>query len=407
MAQHPYPLDALYAKECDIFHKQPSPSHALDILQFARNELDVTSLSDSDKVAVWVVAPVLAGFALWLKKHLVDTNSLALGVMREGRFLCTLLDMLFDIKAHEIELNRHFCLLAAFHAGDDEALVNWLVRTRVKPLSHADLSKILPLYNPQMGSRNQTINLDEAEHIAKEWRKLGTGSPIYKLAESTYNNVLNHWQNITKRHNDKTFALIDFASAGNIQRSLQTLFQSRNSKSKLLGLNFATTQGTKWAKAKGCELHGFLAEDGAPTWIADAYARSPDIIEIFVAAPVGSLAGYDAGGQAIREPTFLKPPEVACVQNWQSLILEAAKIYIERMGEHLTPEFCRSLWGRFLLHPLPVEAMAFATWPIDVGLDGSTSRQLAPTLSGDPSTWSKIQTAWPAASVLRMEITHN
>jgi hypothetical protein len=386
-------LASLHRHECAFAEARGIPSAALVRVHEIRQSLAPTGLD----VAALVVAPVLSGFAAWLAEHIRASGAKAFGVMREGRFLCRLLYHLHGIDAREIALNRHIGLLAAYAAGDDEALVNWLVRTRIRPLGYAELAALSGC-DAKMFPDNATIDLAAAQKLVAQWRGQGKASPIHALAERARLGLEKHWRKIVGDREARNVALVDFACAGNVQRSLQTVLRHMKDHTPLEGLNFATTRGTIWAKQKGCAMRGFLSEDGEPAWIAEAYGRSPEVMEIFVAAPEGPLTGYTGEGDPLWGRTHLSADRLKRVAEWQEAILKTAKIFQEAMGPLLAPELCRCLWGRFLLAPLPHEVTDIADWPLDAGLDGYASRTLAPRLDGEKNTWTKAQTAWPAAS---------
>ena len=403
MTQSAYTLSCLDSAEDAFSFSSGVPAHTRELLRSVRESQNTTDATDGIKLALWVVAPVLAGFAGWLASHIRAHNALPLGVMREGRFLCRLMRS-FGFEAQEFALNRYFALLAAYGSGDDEAMLNWLVRTRTAPLSHAGLKQAFPLYDHPASA--DIIDLEAARHLVATWRMMGEASPVYALAQQAASDVLRHWHKTIAQDKPRAVALMDFACAGNIQRSLQTLLRRHGDTTPLLGLNFLTTPGTRWAKETGCTLRGFLAEDGQPEWISAAYARTPELAEIFVAASLGPLTGYRADGSPKWGPSLLDATaRQRSITDWQDQILVAAKLYWEAMGAALSPELCRFLWGRFLLQPLPEEISVLADWPLDAGLDLQAQRTLAPILNkGTPESWTKMDAAWPAASLLRSTV---
>ena len=148
-------------------------------------------------------------------------------------------------------------------------------------------------------------------------------------------------------------------------------------------------------------MHGYLAERGQPEWFAEAYARTPELIEIFTAAPLGPLEDYTKNGEAICGKTFLNSSQEKLLDKLQKLIVEVAAVFRRELGEKLTGDTGRCLWGRLLLHPTVEEARALAEWPLDAGLYGAEHRMLAAPVYGEPETWTKMQTAWPAGSRMR------
>jgi hypothetical protein len=194
---------------------------------------------------------------------------------------------------------------------------------------------------------------------------------------------------------------MDFACAGNIQRSLRTIFEVAGRKDALIGVNYVTTAGVQWAARQGNDLRGFLAQTGEPEWIAAAYARTPELIELFASPPLGALMDLKENGAPVLAPTFLSPEQAAWSEAVQDIILKAAPFYAAELAEELSDDLCRLLWGRLLLAPTKDEVQALGDWPLDVGLDGNARRTLAPSLEGSPSAWTKAMTAWPAGSTLR------
>ena len=398
-------IDQLFESEKLFAKNHGGENGALEILCDLRRTMPTAGLPDGEKIAAWIVAPVMAGFGAWMARIIRDQNALALGVMREGRLLTRLMRDVFGLPAHEADFNRHFTMLAAYDCGDDEALVNWLTRTRVKPLTQRDLSLLLPLY--QADDPDAIVDVEMAQKLVTQWRRMGADSPIYPLAKSAHEKIWRHWQERTAENPNRPVVLMDFACAGNIQRSLQTILHHHGDTTPLIGLNFVTTRGTVWAKRQGCDIRGFMAEDGQPEGIANLYARAPEVIEIFAAAPSGPLVDYAPDGQPVRATSLLSTSQQNQIESWQSHILRAAPIFRDVLGARLTPAFCRILWGRLLADPTAAEVMALADFRLDAGLEGSTPRPLAPRLAprdGDESVWTKMQTGWPAGSALRQRL---
>lgn len=370
---------------------------ALSALQKCREQLPA-SMDPWHQCALWVIAPVLAGFALWLAEQTrCYNNPIILGVMREGRFLNQLLAPHINITPKEIALNRRLAMLAAFGAGDDEALLNWLVRTRLHPISRS--AAITELTGITTNHDHAPLTLQDAQDLLQYWYKQGTLPAIRARANQRGDRLMHHWHQHVPAGATNPVLLVDFAAVGNIQRSLHTLLQKRKLPSTIIGLNFVTTAGTKWAREQGCTLHGYLANDGTPEWMAAAYARTPELIEIFTAAPLGSLEDFSTDGTPLYQETFLSPTQQTLLQETQNTMLKAASFYQQQMGQYLTVELGRCLWGRLLLAPHTTEAAAIGNWPLDAGLDGSAQRCLAPIMT-TPQPWNKMQTAWPAASHL-------
>ncbi len=400
----PYGESQLAEAEEAFALKQGYPLGHLTNLWNIRRRMDVSDLPDSCKLAVWVVAPVLAGFVSWLAAEIKESCMLPLGVMREGRYLLRLLSCLHGVQGREIAVNRNLSLLAAYAADDDEALVNWLVRTRIKPLTGGDLAKF-SLSTKGDVPVDGIIDLDLARTLVAKWGRQGEESPLWYAAKTARDGLTLHWKRTTEDAPNKGFVMLDFASAGNIQRSLQTVLEGENYPPVLRGLNFATTQGVIWAQQKGCEIRGFLSDAGQPSWIGDAYRRTPELIEIFAGCDLGPLQSYGSDGQPQWSDSPLDKNRQRTLSDWQEHILAAARIYHDAMSSALTADLCRCLWGRLLLQPLANEVLALCDWPLDFGVDGETPRLLAPSLAGLPQAWSKIQTAWPAASLLRQNIS--
>ncbi len=351
------------------------------------------------RIAVWIVAPVLAGFAHWLeqqtKRH---EHSLFLGVMREGRLLCRLMQTLSGIPAHEIWLNRNLSMLAAFGCGDDEALVNWLVRTRLQPLTRAQAMQQLLGKSYSGTDASKPVTSDNVYALMEDWKKTGALDQARAHSFALADRLLKHWQSACKAGPQSHILLADFASAGNIQRSLVAVFAAKRHTVAMTGLNFVTTAGSQWAEKTGCLMHGWLAERGEPEWMAQTYARTPELIEIFAAAPTGPLQDYQANGTPVFGTSFLTAAQQELIRDLQKRIIDTAAVYYRQMGGELTVELGRCLWGRLHVDPKTAEVECMADWPLDAGLDGSARRVLAARVKGDPMGWTKMQTAWPAGS---------
>mgnify|MGYP001221644305 CR=1 FL=1 len=144
-----------------------------------------------------------------------------------------------------------------------------------------------------------------------------------------------------------------------------------------------------------------VAERGVPAGIAAPYARTPELIEIFAAAPVGPLLDYAADGSPQVGPTFLNSAQQKIIAGLQERIVAAAGSYRWVPDAPMNAALARCVLGRLLTQPTAAEVAALADWPIDGGMDGGAARPLAPELVGDPASWTRAATAWPVASVLR------
>ncbi len=391
----------LLAAETQFATQQRLPvTHHLTALQQAR--LTLPTADDAfNQIALWVVAPTLAGFCNWIAAQAAQRpGAQALGVMREGRVLAELSATLLQTRPQTVWLNRKLSMLAAFGAGDDEALLNWLVRTRLQPISLYQAWEELTDVLPPPHLPDMPLDLTSAQALLQDWQNDGLMAMIRQRASELGQRLLLHWHNIVPPKANVPVLLLDFASVGNIQRSLRTLLTAQGEPDRLIGLNFLTTAGARWAKTKGCNLHGFLANDGEPAWLADAYTRSPELIEIFTAAPEGSLLDYNATGVPVIGQSFLFAEESAALTHVQAQLPAAVAHYRKILGAALTPDLCRCLWGRLLLAPLAEEVVALGDWPLDGGLDVTQQRTVAPLLK-TPEPWTKSQTAWPAGSRLR------
>lgn len=405
-----YSHDLLYQAEQDFAHQQnlPLPGHQrLTELRYAAGA-HCPSVPFM-QIGVWLVAPVLAGLIKWLDQQTADHQNFSLlGVMREGRFLGQLMTALTGRPVHELALNRHLALQAAFGCGDQEALLNWLVRTRFEPLTRAAATHQLIGNTVDDAAGDTELDLDAARQLITDWQSQNLWPLIQQRAANLCDRLLAHWQHImtADARPQTTYALLDFASAANIQRALYKILQARQQSARLVGLNFLTTQGCRWAQQDGCDVRGYLADTGSPGWLALAYARTPEVIEIFTASTLGPLEDYTEIGQPVWGPSFLSPDHMTLLQQTQKQIMATAKVYYEALTYAELLALARCSWGRLLLQPLPTEAASLGDWPLDGGLDGRPRRQLAPVLTGNSDQWTKRQTAWPAASALRTQLAN-
>jgi len=371
-------------------------------LNTVRSGLSLVNPADRrEQIALWVVAPCLAAFAFWARQQTKEIpHASYLGVMREGRLLAQLMTTLFDVPAKELWLNRDMALRSAFGAGDDEALLNWLVRTRLHPLSEGEAIARLT-GDPSKGFAEDTlIDLPRAQALMLQWRKDGRLALMREQAQKLVTSFLLHWDSVTQGKQDVPI-LLDFACAGNIQRSLRAILQFKGRADTTLGLNFLTTAGVCWAKKTGCTIRGFLADGGSPEWFSLAYARTPELIEIFTAAPTGALIGYDPKGAPLQAPPVLGKTQETWITQMQPRLIKAAQTYATALGSDLTVELGRCLWGRLLLQPLRSEAEALGDWPLDGGMDGGAHRLLAPSRNDGHGPWPRSEIAWPAATQVR------
>lgn len=382
-------LAQLHQAECAFAQTHGFDTAPLERLHTLRADLPLPH-NLADAMAVWIAAPCLAAFALWIK---AQPQGRLLGVMREGRLLAQLMQKLFALPAQELWINRHTAQLAAFGAGDEEALLNWLVRTRLVPLTRSQA--LSTLFHESSDDQTQ-LDLTTAQDLIHSSKS----QPFRADCQALMTRLMLHYNSVVPDEATPLF-LMDFASVGNIQRSLHTLLQAQGRTDQLIGLNYVTTQGVSWAEAQGCTIFGFLAQAGQPTWLGQAYARTPELIELFAAPALGSLQDYDETGRPILAPLDLNGQQALWAACTQNRLLEAAATFVKHAESTLTKPLAQNLWGRLLTAPLSAEAQALGDWPLDLGLEGRAGRTLAPALTGDPATWSKTKTAWPAASLLR------
>lgn len=396
-----YSPDELLRAERNFASARGIDPAQLNIINDVRRQLAGQCQASLHKVAAFIVAPVLYGFTQWIATELSNIDDpLPLGVMREGQFICRMLRSLYGIQSEEIWLNRDSSMRAAFACGDDEALINWLSRTRLMPLTCAEAYRNLLGRPCPEEIAQKRIDTETAYSLLATWKSDGSETIIKARANEIKSNLLKSWSKATKNHSDPV-VLMDFAAAGNIQRSLLSILKSSNINTSIIGLNFATTKGTVWAKNAGCNIKGYISEDGLPDWMANAYARTPEIIEIFSASPLGALIGYADDGEPMLGQCLISSQQTVLVNEAQELIIKSAHTYNDALCGNLSRETAQLIWGRLLLDPLGTEADALADWPLDAGIDGTNARVMAPDIPGNPEEWTKIQSAWPAGSAIR------
>ena len=376
---------------------------ALAELQRTRRRLTTDAVDIWQAMAVGVVAPVLAGFAHWIAAQAGrHEHPVLLGVMREGRVLGRLLTALHEIPAAEIWVNRHCAMLAAFGCGDATALVNWLARTRVQPMTRAAAEALLG--TPVPGDPAAVLDAATAQILVDDNPGDWLG-PVRVKAQALAARLLLHWRGIVPP--DRPVLLLDFACAGNIQRALRTVLAAAGDTAPLVGLNFLMTRGSIWAERAGCVMQGFLAERGVPELSAVPYARTPELIEIFAAAPVGPLLDYGVDGTPQVGATFLTLAQQEFIGGLQARIITVAGAYHQLPDALMHAALARCVLGRLLTQPTAEEVAALADWPIDGGLDGGAARPLAPRLDprlgNDPAVDTRAATAWPVGSRVRAE----
>jgi len=398
------PLDRLAAAEKAFTQDKGIDAQILRGLTSVREQLHHgIGLDDTrTQTALWVAAPCLAAFAQWIYQQSTQyENPCFVGVMREGRILCQLMQTLLGQPAHELWVNRDVALRAAFAAGDEEALLNWMTRARLHPLSQGQALFSLTGETDSSAQAMHLLDVPHALNLIETWRGNGMLAKAKENAEQLSARLQQHWSDTTR--GARTALMMDFACAGNIQRSLRTVFLAEGQNDPTIGLNFMTTQGVRWAKEKGCSIHGFIAEAGAPAWVAEPYTRTPELIEVFAAAPVGALKGYDEAARPVLAPDVLPPNQKEWLETIQPRLVIAAHLYAQKMGPSLSRELVRCVWGRLLSNPLPEEAEALGNWQLDQGIDGKSGRVLAPIgfTEKELDNAPRPVVAWPAAAQLR------
>jgi len=396
-----YTPDNLYESEKSFAIQYQIPVDNLEFIRQLRLDTATSLPSDCHRIAVWVVAPVLVSFVQWIAAQIKQhKGACCLAVMRDGWLPGKLLQNLYGLPVRELWLNRDLGMRAAFGCGDDEALLNWLVRTRLQPITPTEATERLadlPYLGPEP---HKPLNLDDARQLMVYWKNQNLLPQIRARGKALAARLMQHWCVMAESPHHETL-LVDFACAGNAQRSLQTILTAHRHGTAIHGLNFVTTAGTKWARQAGCTLDGFLAENGSPDWFADAYARTPELMEIFTAVSAGPLFDYTDDGTPQCAGSILEPERINLLEDVQSHIIEAATHYHRQSGLHWSAGVARCLWGRMLLRPLPAEVSVLSDWPLDAGLDGASQRVLAARCGGGPEGWTKWQSAWPVGSAMR------
>jgi len=393
-------LDLLRASEEALAIEKGEDLNRHDALNKARETLPVSAHdSHRTRIALWIVAPCLAGFALWANKQIQRRpDAHLLGVMREGRMLAALMSQICGLAAQEIWINRDLALRMAFGVGDEEALLNWLFRTRLHPISEREA--LLQLSGIVSGDDRPIGDETSARALISKWKETDQLAPMRLKAGQLKTRFFRHWDHVLAHDNRPVF-LVDFACAGNIQRSLRAVFLSEKRQDTTIGLNYMTTAGVQWAKKEGTVLHGFLAEAGAPIWFSQAYARTPELIEVFASAPLGALQDYDAKGTPLFAPSILTPKQAKWLAQIQPRIISAASHFATLMEGDIPAALCRSLWGRLLLRPTLSEATALGDWQLDAGMTGQPARLLAPACNDSSLLMQKREIAWPTASQIQ------
>ncbi|WP_157231035.1 hypothetical protein [Kiloniella laminariae] len=246
-----------------------------------------------------VLGPVFYSYGHWVIEQNVQTPFF--GIMREGQFLSEVVARLGGEIGGLLYINRSLSLKASLgDANEEDALINFLVRSRIEPLSlKAALDQLnVSVRQEQLPFSPETLlSIEILPKILSWLNEKNIKDQIVYSAFQLQERLLRHIENVLSGHEGDLY-LLDMGYAGNILSNLQKIFIYRNMNLMCRGRFLLSSVGAVWAQQR-CEVLGFLAQNGAPAKFSHLYFRTPEILELCASANLGTTIDYTVSGEPI------------------------------------------------------------------------------------------------------------
>jgi predicted HAD superfamily hydrolase len=349
-----------------------------------------------------VLGPVFTAYAEWIHDRArtegVDT---VYGVMREGEFLCRLVNGARDylgspVKAKQLWLSRQVCSRAGILEASPAELLSFLNRRAAPTVGEVlgvlgvDLRRVPALHN-DAGAR-----LDDTEVVARLVESV-TALPDVRATivanASALRTRLVDYLLRTVESDTGPIMLVDLGWGGTIQASLDSALAKAGLDRETIGLYLMTNEGVLDRILDGVNAEGFLADAGHPedvSWIT----RTPEILEQVCMYHEGTLLDFDERAEPVLASPEQRPAQTLQRQAVQDGVLAFQREWGRYSG--VVPTEARSLHDGarallvqaltgFIVSPTAEEASLFGGWQHDQNF-GSTSsegmvvEELAPSL---------------------------
>ncbi len=336
-----------------------------------------------------MLASVLHAFTRWLADQLPHPDTPLFGIMREGRLLAELHRQQGGTAA-ELWLNRRLCMKAAIlSADDDEALRNFLVRGRRRPLSAEQAAAELGVPPPPCAGKTLADGSDALEAFIAGLRAPAVAAPLTQRLWEMRQRLLAHLDAVGALSAPVLF-LTDLGYAANIQNALEKILRHDGRNIRTVGLYLLTTPGARWVAVRGGETRGFLAQLGEPAWFTRLFTRSPEPLEALCASNEGPLLDWNPDGTVRLAPNVLPTEQRAAIGVIQNAVIHATPPALDAAAAGLR-------LARFLALPTRMEAETLSPWQYEETLTGHTVA-LARPVDGSPWEQERATLPWPAAA---------
>jgi hypothetical protein len=185
--------------------------------------------------------------------------------------------------------------------------------------------------------------------------------------------------------------LVDLGWGGTIQRYLQSVFDSANVATHVIGLYLLTNHIASDRVLDGCEMGGYLAHCGEPAFAVNQIGRSPEVVEQASLATAGSVLDFDEDGKPVLDESVPPPEQVIS----KLAVQHGIRTFQQEWGRYARattnwkplqgserPQLLEIL-RRSVVRPTPQEATTFGSWTHEdnfgaVNREHIVPRRLAP-----------------------------
>ncbi len=357
------------------------------------------------------LGPIFCSYGLWVLAQELQTP--CYGIMREGDFLSKVIATLGGNIGGQLYLSRLSSLKAVLADPDEEeAMINFLLRSRtgkislLKAITSLEITdkKDLP-FDPAT-----LISHDNLPKVMSWLNKNNIKEQWLSSARTCQINLIRHLEQIIESHRSELI-LLDMGYAGNILANLMKIFRYRNIDLKCRGRFFLSSVGALWAQRNGCEIRGFLSQNGAPHKFSSLYFRTPELLELCCAIREGTTTGYTNLGQPNQENAPLPKWQYLEIEKVQKGVLKFICEWqnLNYMGQESMKDpkviagmeyEARKQLTRLLSKPTREEAERLGRWLYDANLGTEKLHSLAELRACDEREiwkYSREDVYWPGA----------
>ncbi|HEX7443582.1 MAG TPA: HAD hydrolase-like protein, partial [Acidimicrobiales bacterium] len=253
-------------------------------------------LSGQDQVA-WetgtaVLGPVFTGYAHWVRQKAVEVGSERIVcLMREGRFLKTLIDQAAAADSHHLNtatawVSREACARADIYEGSEAELRSFLDRLRAP--SPARILESWGLEAADVPELDQLMERFEASGRGRQAGEalvdlvLGRPALVDKVVDRSARarrRLVDHFVDAAGPGSGPV-VVVDVGWSGSIQESLLAMLRADGSELSLRGLYLLAHIGASDRALRGVVIEGFLGTVGTAPFDVSSITGGPEIVEL-------------------------------------------------------------------------------------------------------------------------------